>query len=226
MGRTKAALWSHFISLEQNEGDLLAYFNKSHKNAWCKYCIDHAIQNQLGNDEDMAEFDSSLGTRSNHFIRQRRCMRAMKPVRGIYELMAKHLHDCVHRPNSVNVPNLPAIDTNNTPSQSGQSSQSGRASQLERGQSILHLKTKPRVFSKEAKAEFHTDFLRMWIAIGASYWSADQPEVRNFFEKWVGMKNPSRYQCRGPLLKAQVQMLDQNMKEKISGKEGTLTCDG
>lgn len=40
------------------------------------------------------------------------------------------------------------------------------------------------------------------------------------------MKNSSRYQCKGPLLKAQIQMLDQNIKEKIGGQKKTLTCDG
>ena len=44
----------------------------------------------------MAEFDSILGTKSNYFRRQRQCMKTMKPIRGIHELMAKHLHAYEH----------------------------------------------------------------------------------------------------------------------------------
>ena len=63
----------------------------------------------------MAKFDNILGTRLNHFIRQHCCMRAMKPIWGIHELMAKHLHDSEYQPDSVNTPNLSSTGTG-TPS--------------------------------------------------------------------------------------------------------------
>lgn len=136
----------------------------------------------------MTEFDSTLGTKSNHFIHQCHCMRAIKPIQEIYELMTKNLHDCEYWPDSVHAPNLSSTGTNTL-------SQSGQSSQLEHGQSMLWLKTQPQIFSKEAKTKFHTNFLRMWIAMRAFYWSADQLEEQNFFKKWVEIKIFSWYQC-------------------------------
>lgn len=196
MGRPKSGLWSHFVSLSHDEGELKLSFNASHKNSWCKYCIEHAIQEQLGNAEDIAEYDAALGVTSNHFRRQRRCMKDRKPIRGVNDIMARHIRECEHRLDSVNLSTIPAAisTTSTTNSFPNQSQLQPGPSQLR--QSILQLQAPPKTFSKETKAEFHADFLRMWIAIGALYWSADQIEVQSFFEKWVGMRNPSRYQCQ------------------------------
>lgn len=108
MGQTKSTLWSHFLSLLHDRGDLKAYFNTSHKNAWCKYCIEYAIQNHLDDEEDMVGFDIALGTTFNHFRYQRRCMRDAKPLWGVNELMAKHMRDCEHQLDSVNLSTIPA----------------------------------------------------------------------------------------------------------------------
>lgn len=175
MGRTKVGIWSHFLSLSRDEGGLKAYYNKSHKNAWCKYCIGYAVRNQLGDEDNMAEFDVSLNTTSNYSRRQHRCMKDAKPVRGVSDMMAKHLRDCEHQPDSVNLSTIPA--------DAGTVSGTSQLQSSQPRQSILQLQTRPQSFSTKTRKEFHTDFLRMWIAIGASYWSADQTEVRLFFEK-------------------------------------------
>lgn len=118
MSRTKSGLRSRFLSLLHNEGDLRVHFSTSQKNAWCKYCIKHAIQGQLGDAEDMAGYDVALGATSNHFRRQRRCMRDVpKPIRGVSDVMAKHIRDCEHPPDSVNLSTIPAA-TGTLPSQS------------------------------------------------------------------------------------------------------------
>lgn len=180
MERTKDGLWSHFISLTQDEGTLKALSNSSHKNAWCKYCVEKGLICQLGDEENIAKFDFS-STWANYLRRQQRCMKDMKPIQGVKDLMAKHLHACEHLPEAFDKFVLQVINTE----------RQSQSQLSELCQSILYLKMQPQSFIKAAKAKFHANFLRMRILIGVSYWSADQTNVQSFFEKWVGIKNLS-----------------------------------
>lgn len=60
--------------------------NKSHYNAWCRYCIEHETTNAV----NAGPFRS--------LIQAHAAMRIVKPVRGVNSDMLKHLQSCPHNP--------------------------------------------------------------------------------------------------------------------------------
>lgn len=146
----------------------------------------------------------------------------MSPLRGVKHDMEKHLQSCVYNPNAtLEIEHLGKtrhtsqnrIESAQNPfvlADESQSSYEGihpidkiesiqkqetdsRLAFTPQRQTILRLeRSSQRSLTKEDLAKFQRDFLRFSIAIGASFNSADHPESKACFMKWLGLPTPSR----------------------------------
>lgn len=226
MGRQKDPIWAHFLSIRHDwdSKGLKSRHNTTHLNAWCRYCVETTISEFIGDAQDLEDSDPDVSVfmRDSWVGEQRehRAMGIVKPIRGVKDDMAKHLSNCTNYPlNVVSVGSETGL---------GNLSQVPSSSQLNvpLRQTTLLCKSQDVEWTKAQIAEFQVDFLRVWVAINASYYAADHPEVRMFFTKWVGIKSPSRWLLQNRLLKNQMDSLELQMKAEIFGEEGTLSCDG
>lgn len=146
-------------------------------------------------------------------------MGIVKPVRGVKEDIMKHLSLCSHCPANISAEFETGFEGSLNPSSS-----QPKIPQLY--QARLLCKPQDSQWTKAQVADFQIDFLRLCIAINASFNAVDHPEVTDICTKWVGIKSPSRWLLRNRLLKSQINLLESQMKTKVFGKEGTLSRDG
>jgi hypothetical protein len=76
------------------------------------------------------------------------------------------------------------------------------------------------------QSEFAEDLCKLLIAIRASWNSANNPQMRLFFHKWLpGSVVPDRRTLSGPILDREVQKVEDKLKEKLRGRLATFMTD-
>ena len=238
MGRPEHSVWKYFIkyegSDEKEEGGLRQKHNRSHKNAWCSYCITNAMNLLPESECDLSSLGFDSVSDGNYQIwqageytrRLRVCMREkIIPLRGVIQDLEAHLAVCVYNPNTVESSSsataqgasksLVSRNATKNPVSGGQSQVQVSGNQK---QMTFRLESSTRrQLSKEEYKEFQHDSLRFWIASGASFHAADHPEVKGFFGKWMGVPLPSRYILSGQLLNEETKLLNKVILSEING---------
>ena len=75
--------------------------------------------------------------------------------------------------------------------------------------------------------EFGEDFCKLLIATQSSWNTAQNPQVRIFFEKWLpGAVIPDRRTLSGPILDREAEKVEEKLKLKIKGRKATFQTDG
>lgn len=229
MTKSKGPLWVHFIHISHDQGKLKAKFNEGqHFNAWCMYCTDQEVENVIDDAEDQV-LASAAGYLDARWLKEQRRLRVMpsiKPVRGVKETLLSHLRVCLSKPASLNLDTIFTPNVNGPNSETSMQSASSASQPQQLRQTILQVQPKSRQFTREQIADFQKDTLHMLVGLNAAFVAIDQPVVKSFFKKWIGLDPPSEYVCRNCLLKASIMDLDEEMAKAIKGKDATLSCDG
>jgi hypothetical protein len=89
---------------------------------------------------------------------------------------------------------------------------------------------KMRLTSKltsNAQREFESDMCQMFASCGWAWNSSNNPQLRQFFSKWVPDANvPDRRKLSGPVLDAEVKKVEDRVKERVHGQLATGQSDG
>ena len=83
------------------------------------------------------------------------------------------------------------------------------------------------VWNASHQREFNEDLCKFLIANKVSWNTANNPETRLFFKKWIpGAVVPDRRTLSGPILDREAEKVEEKLKEKLKGKLGTYVTDG
>jgi hypothetical protein len=75
--------------------------------------------------------------------------------------------------------------------------------------------------------EFDSDMCQMFASCGWAWNSANNPQLRQFFSKWIpGVQVPDRRKLSGAVLDAEVRKVEDRIKVKVEGQLATGQCDG
>jgi len=75
--------------------------------------------------------------------------------------------------------------------------------------------------------EFSADLLKVFVSAGIPWNAANDPELRQFHEKWIpGSKTPDRRVLSGRLLDKEATEAENRMQKRMQGKLATGQCDG
>jgi hypothetical protein len=78
-----------------------------------------------------------------------------------------------------------------------------------------------------AQHKFDSDMCQMFASCGWAWNSANNPQLRQFFSKWVPeVQVPDRRKLSGPLLDAEVRKVEDRMKARVEGQLAMGQCDG
>lgn len=80
--------------------------------------------------------------------------------------------------------------------------------------------------TKEQRKALNRDVLRLVVGTNLPFSWVDNPIVRAFAVKWLGVAFPSRNTLAYSLLPAELARLDEAVRKTTEGKKATLMCDG